>query len=95
MKLIDEVNPAAQVDTSAVHRHRPFWLLYFWGLRTSVNAEDGHSRRTDELADAVSLRGSKARIKDRLSLWLDSPATTLNLIAFDPTLVPLMAELLL
>ena len=49
----------------------------------------------DELADAVSLCGSRARIKDRLQLWLQSPATTLNLMTFDPTVVRLMAELLL
>ena len=33
----------------------------------------------DELIDAVALVGPKARIKERLSLWLDSPVTTLNL----------------
>jgi len=49
----------------------------------------------NELADAVSLCGSKARIKDRLSLWLESPVTTLNIMTFDIAAVRLMAELLL
>ena len=49
----------------------------------------------DNLADAVSLCGSRARIKDRLFLWIDSPATTLNLITFDLAVVRMMAELLL
>ena len=32
----------------------------------------------DAMVDAVSLVGSKERIKDRLQLWLDSPITTMN-----------------
>jgi F420-dependent oxidoreductase-like protein len=33
-----------------------------------------------ELIDEVALVGPKERVKDRLSLWLDSPVTTLNLM---------------
>jgi hypothetical protein len=31
----------------------------------------------DDFADAISLCGSKARIKDRLQAWEDSPVSTL------------------
>ncbi len=50
-----------------------------------------------ELIDEVALVGSKARIKERLSRWLDSPITTMNLTVFDAetlrTVVELLAEL--
>ncbi len=49
----------------------------------------------DDLVDAVSLVGSKARIRDRLQLWRDSPATTLNISAFSLDTVRFMAEELL
>ena len=49
----------------------------------------------DAMVDAVSLVGSKARIKDRLQLWLDSPITTMNVMTFDIEAVRLMAELVL
>ena len=56
----------------------------------------GHRQRfLLELVDAVALVGPKARIKDRLQLWLDSDVTTMNLQL--PTLetVRFMAECVL
>lgn len=49
----------------------------------------------NDLVDAVALVGSKARIRDRLQLWRGSPATTLNITAFDIDTVRFMAEELL
>lgn len=49
----------------------------------------------NELVDEVALCGSKARIKDRLQMWKDSPITTLNIGTFDIEAVRLMAELVL
>ncbi len=46
----------------------------------------------DELVDEVALCGSKARIKDRLQQWRNSPITTLNITAFDIETVQFMAE---
>ena len=49
------------------------------------------------LIDDVALVGPRERVKDRLSLWLNSPVTTMNLTVFDVdtlrTMVELMAEL--
>ena len=49
----------------------------------------------DALADAVSLCGSAARIKDRLALWRACPITTLSVLTFDINALRLMAELVL
>ena len=49
----------------------------------------------DALVDAVALVGSKARIRDRLQLWRDSPISTLNISAFTVDAVRFMAEQLL
>lgn len=49
----------------------------------------------NELVDAVALCGSKARIKDRLQLWANSPITTLNVATFDINVIRTMAELAL
>ncbi len=49
----------------------------------------------NELVDAVALCGSKARIKDRLALWRDSPVTTLNLGLYDVDTLRTMCELVL
>ena len=49
----------------------------------------------NELVDEVALCGSKARIKDRLQLWKDSPITTMNITAFNIETVRTMAELAL
>ena len=49
------------------------------------------------LIDDVALVGPRARVKERLSLWLNSPVTTMNITVFDVdtlrTMVELMAEL--
>ncbi len=46
-----------------------------------------------ELIDEVALVGSKERIKDRLSLWLDGPATTLNLTLANVETLRMIVEL--
>jgi F420-dependent oxidoreductase-like protein len=46
-----------------------------------------------ELIDEVALVGPKTRIKERLSLWQDSPVTTLNLTVPDAASLRAMAEL--
>ena len=49
------------------------------------------------LIDDVALVGPRERVKERLSLWLDSPITTMNLTVFDVdtlrTVVEIMSEL--
>ncbi|MBE2199443.1 MAG: LLM class F420-dependent oxidoreductase [Anaerolinea sp.] len=47
-----------------------------------------------ELIDEVALVGSRARVKDRLQRWLDSPITTLNMTVFDVATLRVMVELL-
>ena len=49
----------------------------------------------NELVDDVSLCGPKARIKERLSLWQNSPVTTLNMMVYDVDTLRAMAELVL
>lgn len=49
----------------------------------------------DTLVDAVALVGSKARIKDRIQRWQESPITTLNITTFDLDTIRFMAELIL
>lgn len=46
----------------------------------------------DALVDAVALVGSKARIRDRLQIWRDSPITTLNVTVFSPDALRFLAE---
>lgn len=46
-----------------------------------------------ELIDEVALVGPKARIKERLSLWQDSPVTTLNLTVSNMATLRAMVEL--
>jgi hypothetical protein len=46
-----------------------------------------------ELIDEVALVGPKERIKERLSLWRDSPITTLNLTVPNVETLRTMAEL--
>ena len=49
-----------------------------------------------ELIDAVALVGPRERVRERLSIWRNSPVTTLNMTVFDVetlrTMVELMAE---
>ncbi len=47
-----------------------------------------------ELIDEVALVGPKERIKERLSRWLDSPITTMNLTVFNTATLQTMVELL-
>ncbi len=47
------------------------------------------------LVDAVSLCGSKERVRDRLALWQSSPITTLNMMLYDLESLHAMAELVL
>jgi hypothetical protein len=47
----------------------------------------------DELVDDVALCGPKARIAEHLTLWRQSPVTTLNLTHADLNAVRTMAEL--
>ena len=49
----------------------------------------------DELADEISLCGSKARIRDRLAAWQESPVTQLVVGSNDPATLEFMAEELL
>ncbi len=49
----------------------------------------------DALVDDVALVGPKARIKDRIAIWKDSPITTLNIMTFEIDTVRFMAELVL
>ena len=46
-----------------------------------------------ELIDQVALVGPKARIKERLSIWADSPITTLNVAVADVDTLRSMVEL--
>lgn len=48
-----------------------------------------------ELIDEVALVGPPERIKERLTLWLDSPATTLNVTLFNVDALRTMVDLLL
>jgi F420-dependent oxidoreductase-like protein len=49
----------------------------------------------DELADSVSLTGTRERIAERVQAWKDSPASTLLLGAQQPEAIQLLAELVL
>lgn len=49
----------------------------------------------DALVDNVALCGPKERIAERLSIWRNSPITTLNLMTTDVTTVRTLAELVL
>ncbi len=49
----------------------------------------------DALVDDVALCGPKERIAERLSIWRNSPITTLNLMTTDVTTVRTLAELVL
>lgn len=47
-----------------------------------------------ELIDEVALVGPKARVKERLSLWLESPITTMNMTVFNVETLRVMVELI-
>jgi F420-dependent oxidoreductase-like protein len=46
----------------------------------------------DALVDAVAVVGSKARIRDRLQIWRDSPITSLNVTVFSLDALRFLAE---
>lgn len=46
------------------------------------------------LIDDVALVGPRERVKERLSLWLNSPVTTMNLTVFDVDTLRIMVELM-
>ena len=47
-----------------------------------------------ELIDAVALVGPRARVRERLALWHNSPVTTLNMTVFDVETLRAMVELM-
>ena len=47
-----------------------------------------------ELIDAVALVGPRDRVRERLSLWRNSPVTTLNMTVFDVETLRAMVELM-
>jgi F420-dependent oxidoreductase-like protein len=49
----------------------------------------------DDLVDAVALVGPKARIRDRLAAWRETPVTTLIVGSPQPAALQVMAELVL
>jgi F420-dependent oxidoreductase-like protein len=60
----------------------------------------GHQREAiaavpDELVDAVSLVGPKARIRERLDAWRETPVTTLVVGSPQPEAIQVLAELVL
>jgi F420-dependent oxidoreductase-like protein len=64
--------------------------LFFAGKR-----EEAVAAVPDELADEISLVGSKERIRDRLAAWKASPVTTILTGARDVETARTLAELLL
>ena len=64
--------------------------LYLTGQKEAATAAV-----PDELADAVTLCGSRSRIAERLEAWRAGPVGTLNISAFDLDTVKLMAELVM
>jgi len=49
----------------------------------------------DDLVDAVALVGPKERIAERLTVWRQTPVTTLVVGSSDPAALRVMAELVL
>jgi F420-dependent oxidoreductase-like protein len=49
----------------------------------------------DELVDAISLVGPRERIAERISVWKESPATSLLIASSQPEALQLLAELVL
>jgi alkanesulfonate monooxygenase SsuD/methylene tetrahydromethanopterin reductase-like flavin-dependent oxidoreductase (luciferase family) len=64
--------------------------LFFEGKR-----EEAMAVVPDEFADEISLVGSKARIRDRLAAWRETPVSTLLLATRDVDTMRTMAELVL
>jgi len=64
-------------------------------LYLSGKKDEAAAAVSDEMVDAMSLCGTRARIKDRLQLWQECGATTLITGAGDFETLRLMAELVL
>lgn len=62
-------------------------------LYLAGNKAEAVSAIPNELVDDVSLCGPKARIRERLSLWQNSPVTTLNMMVYDVDTLRTMVEL--
>ena len=62
-------------------------------LYLSGNQGAAMAKVPGELIDEVALVGPRARVKERLSRWLDSPVTTLNITVFDVETLRTMVEL--
>ncbi|MEM7335690.1 MAG: LLM class F420-dependent oxidoreductase [Chloroflexota bacterium] len=62
-------------------------------LYLSGNQGEAMAKVPGALIDEVALVGPKERIKERLSRWVDSPITTLNLTVFDVESLRTMVEL--
>jgi F420-dependent oxidoreductase-like protein len=62
-------------------------------LYLSGNKAEAVAAVPNELVDDVSLCGPKARIKERLQLWTNSPVTTLNMMIYDVDTLRTMVEL--
>lgn len=52
------------------------------------------ARVPGELIDAVALVGPRARVRERLAVWRNSPVTTLNMTVFDVETLRAMVELM-
>lgn len=63
--------------------------LFFAGRR-----QEAFEAVPDELADAISLAGPPARIRERLQRWRDTPVTTLIAATREPAVLRLLSEAL-
>jgi F420-dependent oxidoreductase-like protein len=64
-------------------------------LYLAGNKADAVGAVPNDLVDEIALCGPKERLQERLAMWKDSPATTLNIATHDIDAVRLMAELVL
>jgi len=64
-------------------------------LYLSGKKQEAAAAVPDALVDDVALCGPKARLKERLELWQNSPITTLNIMTSTPESLRVMAELVL
>jgi F420-dependent oxidoreductase-like protein len=62
-------------------------------LYLSGNKAEAVSAVPTELVDDVSLCGTKDRIRERLTLWQNSPVTTLNMMVYDGDTLRAMVEM--
>jgi alkanesulfonate monooxygenase SsuD/methylene tetrahydromethanopterin reductase-like flavin-dependent oxidoreductase (luciferase family) len=64
-------------------------------LYLSGRQRDAIAAVPDELVDAVALVGPKARIRDRLDAWRETPVTSLLVGSPQPEALDVLAELVL